>query len=149
MSYNNWLKNQEKLCYEVQQLIFNSKLKSKCLMNGKSPPTIRISLDGTFLDFRIKEITTSQTKTIWVAKVSDITPKINFFIHSKREGDWLYILADTILKKGSRRNSVFDNKTVAQYVVDRSFVKNIHGLIRSLKIKEEKLQQKTITKWME
>lgn len=144
--FSEWIHHQELLTFEAEKVTEKAGLRAKSIINSREPPILRIALDGTYLDFRIKEIKTSEVKTIWVAKVSDVKPSINWLIHSKKEGDWLYILSELILKKGERKSSDFTRNT-EYYVVDRMICKDFKRLLKSIKHKEELSQQKAITQW--
>ena len=146
--YDEWLRRQEILCFEARDLALKRKIKSKPLISGNEPPIFRIILDGGFLDFCIREIKTSEVKNIWVAKVSDIDPKTHWLIHSSKEGDWLYIYSDYLMKKGERKINAY-HKDVEYYVVDRMACKSFDRLLQSLKKIEEKEQQKVLTKWFD
>ena len=146
--YGEWVRRQEILCYEAVTFAKDKGLKSKALIFGEKPPILRLLLNGGFIDFRIREIKSSFVKNVWVTQVKNVTPDINWLIHSKKEGDWLYVSADYLLKKGVRRESDYKAGEF-HYVVDRASCKEFKRLITSLKKKKEKEKQKVLTKWFD
>lgn len=146
MSYSDFLRRQEILAFEAEKLAKDMKLRARVFVTGDAPPVLRIFMDGIFLDFRLREIRSSFTKRVWVCKVEEVSPKINFLIHSKTEGDWIYALGDVIMNKGERERSDFHKKDFF-YVLERSQLKQFKFLLKTMKNKEEKMKQKVITQW--
>ena len=145
-NYSDFINSLKQLAYRCKEEVFSKypSFPCKVIELENKQPTIRLMVNSSIINFKLKSVRTSFAKEFWIAKVIDVQPNNNYILFSKTEGHWLYVNGETIIKDGERKKSEF-HKGTEMYVVNRRTVKDLNVFLKKLKEKEEKKIQKKLS----
>jgi len=147
-SYNDWLWHIKQLVTQLQnEILHDSNIKHTILLKNRKPPIVRLITDGEFLDFKVKEIRTSDVKRVWIAKVVDVGPDTHFIIHTRKENDWLCVTGRVIINRAEVKISDYHSKP-EMYVLDISYLRPFRRYLASLNDQIERNKQQRLSNYI-
>lgn len=145
-TYEDWLERQSKLIKKALKLLEGFKFKAVIITQEKKASFIRVYIRDKRVDFHIKEVKSKFSRSVWVCKKEDFSPKHNYLIFQSKEERWVIASGRQIDDKAEFRDSDY-HQGKKFVVVPMETFRSAKPFFKRMKEAYEKELQRRMSDW--